>query len=427
VSGHIAVLGAGYVGLSTAACLTRFGHSVVCADIDGRKVSRLREGRVDLLEPDLAELTATGLESDRLTFVIDPCHAATGADVVFLCLPTPEGPGGNADLSAVESAVTQIRDVVPSRGVVVIKSTVPVGTADRIATLLDRADVEVVSNPEFLREGSAVHDAMTPARVVIGSSTPEAADRVSALYRLLDVPTVLTDPRSAEMIKYACNAFLAVKLSYVNMLAEMCEHLDADIAAVTRAMGYDERIGPAFLQPGPGWGGPCLPKDAAAFACSASSAGCSVSLLDAAIDTNARQAERITAKIRDAAGGLTDKRIALLGLTFKADTRDVRGSPALPIASLLAATGAEVIGYDPALREGCVLPSVCTVTDPYDAVRGASAIAVITDWPELRLLNWGRVADLMDGSVVVDTRNHLDPQRLRRAGLHCWATGRQHK
>ena len=289
---HIAVVGTGYVGLTTGACLASLGHRVVCADLDAKKIEKLRAGEIGIQETGLAELVAEGLAAGRLSFVVGAGAALAelaGEDravqVVFMCVPTPMGVGGVADLSAVEAVVEEVRSMLPAGAVLVNKSTVPVGTADRTVELLDRPDIAVVSNPEFLREGSAVRDFLNPDRIVVGSSQPDAAERVAALYARLGAPTVLTDPASAEMIKYAANCFLAMKLSYVNALAELCERLGADIKDVTEGIGYDRRVGQAFLSPGPGWGGSCLPKDTHALLQVADAADFEFRLLRATIDT----------------------------------------------------------------------------------------------------------------------------------------------
>ncbi|MGH3932532.1 MAG: UDP-glucose dehydrogenase family protein, partial [Pseudonocardiaceae bacterium] len=299
---RIAVVGSGYVGLTTGACLASLGHRVVCADLDEGKVARLCRGEVSILEPGLPELVAEGLAAGRLRFVMGAAAAVgqgpDAAEVVFLCVPTPMGAGGAADLSAVRSVVTEVRELLPPGCVVVNKSTVPVGTAALTATLLDRPDVAVVSNPEFLREGSAVADFLTPDRIVVGSDAQDAAERVAALYSRLGAPTVLTDAASAEMVKYAANCFLAMKLSYVNAVAELCERLGADVLAVTEGIGYDRRIGQAFLTPGPGWGGSCLPKDTHALLQVALAADCDFALLRASLDTNTRQQVRMVDKVR---------------------------------------------------------------------------------------------------------------------------------
>jgi UDPglucose 6-dehydrogenase len=419
---RIVVIGTGYVGLTTGACLAGLGHRVTCVDVDETKVARLAAGQVDILEPGLEELVSRGLSVGRLSFVVGARRAAAVADAVFLCVPTPMGVGGAADLRAVEAVVAEVGDVLPSRCALITKSTVPVGTAGRIRELLGREDVPVVANPEFLREGTAVADFMNPDRIVVGSDDRSAAEWVAELYRDLAAPSVITDAASAEMVKYAANCFLAMKLSYVNAIAELCERLGADIVAVTEGMGHDRRIGRSFLNPGPGWGGSCLPKDTHALVQVAEAAGFDFALLSAAIVENIAQRDRIVAKIAGAVGGLSGARIGVLGLAFKAGTSDVRDSPALSVASMLSAHGAEVVAYDPAV--GGVFPGMNVVDDPYQAAKGADGIVVLTEWDEFRKLDWTYLAELMHGEVVIDTRNLLDPQVVLDAGLSWLGLGR---
>lgn len=424
---RVAVIGAGYVGLTTSACLASLGHHVICADINATKVKRLREGELSIVEPGLPELVHEGLGADRLTFVVGAAAAVAGpVDVALLCLPTPMADGRAADTSAIESVVGEIGALLPPGCVVAIKSTVPVGTAARVAGLLNRDDLAVVSNPEFLREGTAVADFLHPDRVVIGAEHVDAAAKVAVLYAALGVPNVITDPASAELVKYAANCFLTMKLSYVNAIAELCERMGANIEDVTMGMGLDQRIGQAFLRPGPGYGGSCLPKDINALMRVSASAGFDFPLLRATIDINRRHQELIVAKVRRAAGGsLRGARIGLLGLSFKAGTDDLRDSPALAIAALLQAAGAELTGYDPALtRPWPDLDGVVRITeDAYHAAAGAVVLVLLTDWPEFRALDWPRLAGVMRGRALVDTRNHLDPQILWHAGIHWRGTG----
>jgi UDPglucose 6-dehydrogenase len=429
---RIAVVGTGYVGLTTGACLASLGHRVVCADVDEDKIDRLRAGDIGIREDGLAELVSEGVAAGRLSFVVGAGTAlkeleADGApvEVMFLCVPTPMGVGGIADLSAVEAVIEETCASLPPGCVVVNKSTVPVGTADRTAELLERDDVAVVSNPEFLREGSAVHDFLHPDRIVVGSTSQDAAERVAALYARLGAPMVLTDSASAEMIKYAANCFLAMKLSYVNAIAELCERLDADVADVTEGMGYDKRIGQAFLSPGPGWGGSCLPKDTQALLQVADAADFEFRLLRATIDTNTRQFQRMVDKIRLAVtgkrtGSLSKKKIALFGLTFKAKTHDLRDSPALAVAALLRQAGAELVAYDPGIsaETARIEPSLLTIADnAYAAADNVQAIVILTEWPEFRALNWSELANRAKAARVVDTRNVLDADTVERAGF----------
>ncbi|ALG14073.1 UDP-glucose dehydrogenase family protein [Kibdelosporangium phytohabitans] len=433
---RIAVVGTGYVGLTTGACLASLGHRVVCGDVDPQKIERLRRAEVDILEPGLAELVAEGLAAGRLSFVVGAKTAIAehedGAEIVYLCVPTPMGVGGVADLAVVESVIDEIRGLLKPGTVIVNKSTVPVGTSQRTIELLNRSDVSVVSNPEFLREGTAVEDFLNPDRVVVGSDEQDAAERVSALYARLGAPTVLTDAASAELVKYAANCFLAMKLSYVNAMAELCERLGANIADVTEGMGYDRRIGQAFLSPGPGWGGSCLPKDTSAMLQVADAADFEFRLLRATIDTNERQRQRIVEKIRFAVtgkrgGSLSHMRLGIFGLTFKANTDDLRDSPALAVAALLRQAGAELVAYDPAVRSDNLRPEISSVTvvdDPYLAGKEADALVILTEWPEFRTLDWSKLASAVRSPVVVDTRNLLDKDTLRRAGFTWTGLGR---
>ncbi|RCW44615.1 UDPglucose 6-dehydrogenase [Halopolyspora algeriensis] len=427
---RIVIVGTGYVGLTTGACLASLGHHVVCSDVDAAKVRHLSRGEVDILEPDLAELVRDGLASGRLTFVVGAARAAAEAEMVFLCVPTPMGADGGADLAAVESVTREIRDLLPHGCVLVTKSTVPVGTSARVTELVRREDVPVVSNPEFLREGSAVRDFLHPDRIVVGSASRDAAQQVADLYARLEAPTVLVDAASAEMVKYAANCFLALRLSYVNALAELCEHSGANIADVTAGMGYDRRIGSSCLRPGPGWGGSCLPKDTRALMQVSEAVDFDFSLLRATISANTRQREQMVAKIAEACGegpesSLKGARIGVLGLTFKAGTDDLRDSPALGVAHLLAERGAELVAYDPGVRaDDPRLEGIVTlVDDPYQAAKSAVGMVLLTDWQEFRTLDWPRVAAVLDGPVVVDTRNLLDPEVLHRAGVSWYGVG----
>src|SRR5690349_1776186 len=428
----IAVVGAGYVGLTTAACLAHLGHEVVCADIDADRVARLRKGEVPILEDGLTSLINEGLASKRLSFVVGAAVAARGADVVFLCVQTPRGEDGSADLSFVESVAREIAPVLVPRAIVVNKSTVPVGSTRFVQRVLAEAGttehITVASNPEFLREGQAVHDFLHPDRIVIGCEDPESAVRVSELYRGVNAPVLVTDPASAEMIKYASNAFLATKVSFINAIANLCEAVDADVREVAIGMGYDARIGFQFLHPGPGFGGSCFPKDVAALLHTARDAGYDFQLLDGVVEVNRGQHERIVDKVRAAAGGsLAGAEVAVWGLTFKADTDDLRDSPSLVVASKLIEAGAAVRGYDPVAGEaaGVLMPELDVRADPYEAAAGADVVALLTEWEELRWLDFDRVHSLMRRPAVVDARNLLDPSAMRRRGFDYTGVGRR--
>ena len=428
----IAIVGAGYVGLTTAACLAHLGHDVACGDIDAERVRRLSKGEIPILEEGLPALVAEGLEARRLSFVVGAATAAANAEFVFLCVPTPQAADGAADLSVVEDVVREIAPVLEPGAVVVNKSTMPVGSTRLVERILGEAgavvdDVGVASNPEFLREGTAVHDFLHPNRVVIGCEDAAVAVRVSDLYSNVQAPILVTDPASAEMIKYASNAFLATKISFINAVANLCEAVNADVREVALGMGYDARIGFEFLHPGPGYGGSCFPKDTAALLHTASSAGYDFSLLDGVVEVNRRQHERIVAKIRAAAGGaLAGVPVALWGLTFKANTDDLRDSPALAVAASLLDEGARLRAYDPVAGEEARgrLPALDVVADAYEACRGARVLAVLTEWDEFRWLDFERVAETMEQPAVVDARNLLDPLAMRRRGFAYQGVGR---
>jgi UDPglucose 6-dehydrogenase len=428
----IAVVGAGYVGLTTAACLAHLGHDVACADVDAEKVDQLSKGEIPILEEGLPALVAEGLEAHRLRFVVGAAPAAARAEFVFLCVPTPQGDDGAADLSVVEDVVREIASVLPPGAVVVNKSTMPVGSTRLVERVLGEAgavvdEVGVASNPEFLREGTAVRDFLHPSRVVIGCEDAAVAVRVSELYSSVHAPILVTDPASAEMIKYASNAFLATKISFINAVANLCEAVNADVREVALGMGYDSRIGFEFLHPGPGYGGSCFPKDTAALLHTASRAGYEFSLLDGVVDVNLRQHERIVAKIRGAAGGsLAGVQVGLWGLTFKANTDDLRDSPSLAVAARVLEEGARLRAYDPVAGEeaGRRLPALDVVADPYDACSQARVLAVLTEWDEFRWLDFERVAATMEQAAVVDARNLLDPLAMRRRGFAYQGVGR---
>ncbi len=428
----VAVVGAGYVGLTTAACLAHLGHSVTCADLDEQRVRALTKGEVPILEEGLPALVAEGLAARRLRFVVGAASAARAAEFVFLCVQTPQSENGAADLSAVEAVVREVASVLRPGTVVVNKSTMPVGSTSLVARALSQAgattEVGVASNPEFLREGTAVRDFLHPARVVIGCDDSAVAVRVSDLYHGVPAPILVTDPASAELIKYASNAFLATKISFINAIANLCEAVNADVREVALGMGYDTRIGFEFLHPGPGYGGSCFPKDTAALIHTAESAGYDFSLLRGVVDVNRHQHERIVQKLRDAAGGsLREVNVGVLGLTFKANTDDLRDSPALVVCTRLLEEGAHVRAYDPAAAEAAraLVPGLDIVTDPYEVVPGAQLLALLTEWDEFRWLDFGRVVDVMVAPrALVDARNVLDPAAMRRRGFAYVGVGR---
>jgi UDPglucose 6-dehydrogenase len=428
---RVGVVGAGYVGLTTGACLAHLGHEVVIGDIDVDKVRNLSKAEVGVLEEGLPELVADGLATRRLRFVVGAADAGADAEFVFLCVATPEGPDGDADLSAVEAVVRELAPVLRPGAVVVNKSTMPVGSTVQVARLLRDAgavpEVGVAANPEFLREGTAVRDFLQPSRVVIGADDPPVAVRVSDLYRDVQAPVLVTSAASAEMIKYASNAFLAARVSFVNAIANLCEAVNADVREVTLGMGYDPRIGFEFLHPGPGWGGSCFPKDTAALAWTARRAGEDFPLLAAAIATNVAQSERVVAKVGDAVGGsVAGKQVAVWGLTFKANTNDLRDSPAIAVVRRLLDDGATVRAYDPAGGEAAsaMVPGLEVKADPYDACAGADVLCLLTEWDEFRWVDYARVAGLVAERAIVDARNLLDPAAMRHLGFSYRGIGR---
>lgn len=427
MSTRIAVVGTGYVGLTTGVCLAHLGHQVVCADVDADKVARLAAGEVPIVEAGLAELLAEGLVSGRLRFVVGATAAVADCEVAFLCVPTPQGDDGSADLSYIETAARDIAPALPYEAIVVNKSTVPVGSTKVVERVLSRPDVRVVSNPEFLREGSAVQDFLKPDRVVVGADDHGAALRVAALYEGLRAHTIVTDPASAETIKYAANAFLATKLSFVNAIAAICEGVGADVNDVVVGIGSDKRIGSAFLQPGPGWGGSCFPKDSRALVKIADDAGYRFDLLTGVIAVNEQQFDRVADKVATAVGGSLDGRtVAVWGLTFKARTDDLRDSPALEVIARLAARGARVVAHDPTVlsaRAG-VPSSVGLAASPLDACTGADALCVLTEWDDYKWVDAAQVGAAMKRRAVVDARNLLDRNAWVKAGFHYQGIGR---
>ncbi|HWL42451.1 MAG TPA: UDP-glucose/GDP-mannose dehydrogenase family protein [Ilumatobacter sp.] len=434
----IAVVGTGYVGLTTGACLAHLGLRVVCADIDAAKVARLQAGEIPIVEDGLGPIVHDAVAAGNLSFVVGAATAAEGAEFVFLCVPTPQDDDGSADLSYVAAASAEIAPVLQPGAVVVNKSTVPVGSTLVVERVLKRPDVSVVSNPEFLREGTAVHDFLHPDRVVIGSDDRAAAERVGALYAALDAPVLITDAASAETIKYAANGFLAMKISFVNAIAAMCEAVGADVESVVEGIGSDRRIGAAFLKPGPGWGGSCFPKDSRALVSIAAQHGYDFSMMRGVITVNDEQHERMVRKIAAAAGRsvagyrpLEGVKVGALGLTFKAGTDDLRDSPSLAILRRLVTLGADVAAYDPtaagelSAHQADRLSGIAVQPDALSALAGADVAVVLTEWPEFAELDPAKLAAAMRGTALVDTRNLLDADAVRAAGLSYDGVGRK--
>jgi UDPglucose 6-dehydrogenase len=443
----VAVIGVGYVGLPTAATLAHLGHKVTCGDADPAKVALLERGTVPIVEDHLEDLVREGQAAGRLRFVVGATAAVQGAEFIFLCVPTPQCEDGSADLSFVEAVAKEIGPHLLPGTVIVNKSTVPVGSTLVVERVLGRHDISVVSNPEFLREGTAVADSLHPERIVVGADDQSVAAKVGDLFAGTHAPLLITDAATAETIKYASNAFLATKLSFVNAVAGLCEAVGADVRDVILGLGYDKRIGFEYLRPGPGWGGSCLPKDTRALVHIAEHAGYDFSFLKGAIATNDEQFVRVVEKVRTAAGGeLAGSVVAVWGLTFKAGTDDLRNSPAVEVVRRLAADGAIVRVFDPTVpvpdgRTSVVvdeLPAfaddddglgspgaVRAYPDAYIACEGATVTVVLTEWDQFRWLDFNRVLATMAEPVVVDARNLLDPAQLRRLGFQYTGIGRR--
>src|SRR5215217_1736706 len=411
----IGVIGAGWVGLVTAACFAELGHDVHVRDIVQEKVESLARGEVPIYEPGLSDLILQNRE--RLHFTTDMGDVLQSAQLLFCCVDTPPLYSGDADLSRVERVVEELGD--SREHAIVMKSTVPVGTGRSIRRRRD--DLGYVSNPEFLKEGTAVEDFMHPDRVVVGAAeeSQHFGDRVAALYEPLGGPIVRTDVASAEMIKLASNAFLATKISFINEIANVSEELGADVAEVARGMGLDSRIGPQFLRAGIGYGGSCFPKDVSALKQLAGNSGYHFQLLTAVIEVNELQKRRVVAKLQKHLGSLVGRRIALLGLAFKPDTDDMREASSLVLSARLQADGAQVVAYDPIAESEArrLIPGVELADDALDAVRDADAVVLVTEWREFKELDWGEVAAAMRGTLVVDGRNALDAHAVQAAGL----------
>jgi UDPglucose 6-dehydrogenase len=428
---RVAVIGAGYVGLTTAACLADLGNDVVVVDINGAKVEQLKRHHVPFYEPGLSELVERNASAGRLTFTTSYDEAVPGAEYAIIAVSTPEGEGGEADLSYVEAAATSIADCMDGPLVVVNKSTVPPLTGDMVSRVLRKRNAthraEVVSNPEFLREGSAIQDFMHPDRVVIGSHDPVAAAKVSELYAPLDARILITpNIYTAEMVKYASNAFLAARISFINEIARICERVDADAKLVAEGMGLDKRIGPSFLDAGIGYGGSCFGKDVKALAALAERFGYHPDLLNAVMDINRDQRMLAIDKLRECLDSLDGRVVGLLGLAFKPNTDDLRDAPSLDIARVLIAAGAEVRAYDPAAMERArdLLPEVEYSADAYALADGADGLVLVTEWNEFRQLDLARVKASMRRAVMVDGRNIYDPAMMRGLGFTYRGIGR---
>ncbi len=432
---RIAVIGSGYVGLVSGACFSEFGVNVVCVDLDADKIARLTRGEMPIYEPGLDQLVATNVAAKRLSFTTDLAGAVKDADAVFIAVGTPSRRGdGHADLSYVFGAAEQVARAINGYTVVVTKSTVPVGTGRKVAEIVRKtrpdASFDVVSNPEFLREGSAIGDFMRPDRVVIGAESERSQAVMRELYRPLflnETPILFTTIETAELTKYAANSFLATKISFINEIADLCERVGADVQDVAKGIGLDGRIGRKFLHAGPGYGGSCFPKDCLALVKTAQEAGSPISIVEAVIDVNERRKEAMAERVVRACGGnVKGKTLAILGVTFKPNTDDMRDSPSLAIVPALQKAGATIRAFDPeGMKEAAkLMQNVSFCADAYDAMTGADAVVIVTEWNEFRALDLARVKTLLRTPTVVDLRNIYKPEDMSAAGFYYVSVGR---
>jgi len=416
---EIAVIGAGYVGLTTGACLSQLGHDVTVADIDLPRIEALQRGKIPFVEPELSEIVNTGIKSKKLKFVVGAKNACESAEFHFVCLPTPANNDGSTNLSFFKSGIEEISEVLQPNSILITKSTVPVGTAASLKAQLQRNDISVVSNPEFLAEGNAVNDFLYPSRIVIGAETAEEAQRVAGLYSKINAPVITTGWESAELIKHTANAFLAMKLTFINEIATLCERTDADIQDVAMGIGYDPRIGASYLNPGPGWGGSCFPKDSSSLAFIAREAGFNFTLLEHTIDLNRKHVERTAMKVLEMLPQeIHNQKIAAWGLTFKAGTDDLRSSPAIDVLHHLVAEENRICAYDPTVTQQIAqIPEVHVETDPYICAENADVLVILTEWEEFKEVDMARISEIMKSPNLVDTRNLFNREQMEKLGF----------
>jgi UDPglucose 6-dehydrogenase len=428
---NICVVGTGYVGLTTGVCFADLGNHVTCLEINPAKLEMLRAGKAPIYEPGLEEIMERNMRAGRLRFTDDYAFALAEAEFIFITVGTPMGDDGAADLSQVKSAARSIAQHLNHFAIIIDKSTVPVGTGDMVSQIIREhagpdMSFAVVSNPEFLREGSAMTDFFRPDRVVLGSVDRAAAEQVAELHAPLNAQVIITDLRTAEMIKYASNAFLATRISFINEIAQICEKLGADVREVARGMGADKRIGPHFLDAGIGYGGSCFPKDVLALHHMAASSGCHPQLLQAVMDINSDARKLFVKKVEALLGDLSGKVIGILGLAFKPNTDDMREAPSVEIIAALQKAGAHVKAYDPVAMEraGELMPTVTFCATAYDVAKEADAMLLITEWNEFKQLNWEKIRSFMRQPIVVDGRNLYDPSEMENRGYTYWGVGR---
>ncbi len=432
---NIGIIGTGYVGLVTGTCFAEFGIHVTCVDKDENKIETLKRGEVPFYEPGLEELLKRNVKEGRIKFVTEISEAVKSSLVIFIAVGTPPRGDGSADLQFVEAVAAEIAENLDDYKVIVTKSTVPVGTGKKLKDIISKVNVkkisfDVVSNPEFLREGAAIEDFMRPNRIVIGSDSEQATSIMKDLYRplyLIETPFVITNVETSELIKYASNAFLAVKISFINEISVLCEKVNADVHDVAKGMGLDRRIGPKFLHPGPGFGGSCFPKDTRALLSLASDNDVPVGIVHAAIEANERQKELMLTKMKEALGDFRDKVIAILGLSFKPNTDDIREAPALSLIESLKGENAIIKVYDPASMDNCkeIFPDLHYAESPYEALKGADAAALVTEWNLFRNLNMKKVKETMKSPLFFDMRNVYEPSKMREMGFEYYSVGRR--
>lgn len=428
---NICVVGTGYVGLVTGCVFSDLGNEVICVDNNAEKVAMLKRGEMPIYEPGLEELVKRNVDDRRLFFTTDLNHAVEHSDVVFICVGTPPKPSGDPDMQYVEAVAKGIAGALNRYKVIVNKSTVPVGTGNMVREIIEtnrRRNVEfdVVSNPEFLREGSAIKDTLEPDRIVIGAPNKVVAMKILELYAPLERPMIITDVASAEMIKYASNAFLATKISFANSIANICDEVGADVIEVIKGMGKDSRIGSAFLNAGLGYGGSCFPKDSSALVDTAEKVGYDFKLLKAVMDVNKEQPQRFVDRLRVAMNGFEGKTVGILGLAFKPNTDDMRDAKSVDIISQLLAEGASVKAYDPIAMENTqrIFPDICYAKNAYEVAEEADVLVIVTEWNEFKLLNMERIKNAMNRPLIFDGRNIYDPLQLRRMGFEYHCIGR---
>ncbi len=432
---NVCVIGTGYVGLVQGVGLAEFGLNVICVDKDKNKINSLRKGKIPFYEPGLEEIVERNVGQGRLSFTTDITGAVRNTLVIFIAVGTPSNGDGSANLKYVEEAAKQIAQNINGYKVIVTKSTVPVGTGEKIKKIISKNlksnnGFDVVSNPEFLREGSAVEDFMRPDRVIIGVSSKQAASVMKDLYKplyLIETPFIITDVKTAELIKYASNSFLAVKIGFINEMSNLCEAVGTDVHIVAKAMGLDNRIGPKFLHAGPGFGGSCFPKDVRALDNIAKKSKVDMKIIEAVLKSNEYQKKHAVKKIKDNLGKLKGATVCVLGLAFKPNTDDIRESPAVSIAESLVQAGIKVRAYDPAAIDNAkkVLPKVIYCKNAYDAAKGSDAVVIATEWNQFRNLNLDKIKVIMKGDLFFDLRNVYEPEQLRKHGFNCFFTGRQ--